>query len=121
METPLEHYSPLLLYFGIVIVAVLALMGSSLLLGPRRPTIAKSMPYESGTQTPGNARQRFSVHFYLVAMLFILFDVEAVFLFPWAVGASQLGLLGLLEVSVFVAILGLGLLYAWRKQALSWD
>ena len=75
----------------------------------------------SGTQTPGTTRQRFSVHFYLVAMLFILFDVEAVFLFSWAVTAPALGSVAFVAVLMFVVVLGLGLGYAWRKGALSWD
>ncbi len=116
----IETYAPLIVHVAIVLVIVIALLCVSLLLGPRRRTVPKDLPYESGTSTPGTARQRFSVHFYLIAMLFILFDVEAVFLFSWAISAKSLGLLGFVEVSAFVAVLGLGLGYAWRKGALSW-
>ena len=94
---------------------------TSPLLGPKRPTRPKSLPYESGTETPGGARQRFTVRFYLVAMLFILFDVETVFLFAWAVSARALGMAGFATVALFVGVLGLGLAYAWRKGALAWD
>ena len=117
----LSSYLPLFLHFIVVAAAVSALIGVSLLLGPKRPTKPKSLPYESGTESPGGAHQRFSVHFYLVAMLFILFDVEAVFLIAWAVSAKTLGMAGFAAVALFVAILGLGLAYAWRKGALSWE
>jgi len=118
---PLEAYSAVFVYVALVALAVSALIALSALLGPRRRTVPKMAPYESGTSTSGSARQRFSVHFYLVAMLFILFDVEAVFLFGYAVAARSLGVLGFVEVTLFVGILGLGLAYAWRKGALTWD
>ena len=117
----IASYVPLFVHVLVVAGAVSALIVISLLLGPRRRTAPKGMPYESGTSTPGTARQRFSVHFYLVAMLFILFDVEAVFLFAWAVKARSLGMAGLATVSLFVGVLGLGLAYAWRKGALAWE
>ena len=117
----MEAYSAVFVYVALVALVVSALTATSLLLGPRRRTVPKIAPYESGTSTPGSARQRFSVQFYLIAMLFILFDVEAVFLFGYAVSARSLGVLGFVEVSLFVGILGLGLAYAWRKGALSWD
>ena len=121
MPSAIENYLPLLIHLLVVAAAVSALLVLSLVLGPRRPTIPKSLPYESGTQTPGDAHHRFSVHFYLVAMLFILFDVEAVFLFAWAVAARRLGFAGFAAVALFVAVLGLGLAYAWRKGALLWQ
>lgn len=117
----ISAYVPLFVHIGVVAVVVGALIGISLLLGPRRRTLPKGMPYESGTSTPGGAHQRFSVHFYLVAMLFILFDVEAVFLFAWAVKAKSLGMAGLATVALFVTVLGLGLAYAWRKGVLAWE
>jgi NADH-quinone oxidoreductase subunit A len=121
MTSAIDSYVPLLVYLLVVTAVVLGLVALSSLLGPRRPTHAKSLPYESGTQTPGGAHQRFSVHFYLVAMLFILFDVEAVFLFAWAITARALGLAGFAVVALFVGVLGLGLAYAWRKGALAWN
>ncbi len=117
----ISGYTPLFLHVVVVALAVGALIAISQLLGPRRRTFAKGLPYESGPSTPGSAHQRFSVHFYVVAMLFILFDVEAVFLFAWAVKAKSLGLAGLATVALFVGVLGLGLAYAWRKGALSLD
>jgi NADH-quinone oxidoreductase subunit A len=121
MTSTLDSYVPLMLHLAVVTAAVLALILASTLLGPRRPTKPKSLPYESGTQTPGGAHQRFTVRFYLVAMLFILFDVETVFLFAWAVSARALGMAGFATVALFVGVLGLGLAYAWRKGALAWD
>jgi NADH-quinone oxidoreductase subunit A len=121
MPSAIESYLPLLVHLLVVVGAVGALLGLSLLLGPRRRTVPKALPYESGTQTSGSARQRFTVHFYLVAMLFILFDVEAVFLFAWSVAAKQLGRGGFATIAIFVLVLGLGLAYAWRKGALSWE
>jgi NADH-quinone oxidoreductase subunit A len=121
MPSENASYLPLFVHLVVVIGGVAALVAISLLFGPRRPTRPKSLPYESGTETPGTAHRRFSVHFYLVAMLFILFDVEAVFLFAWAVSARRLGAAGFAAVALFVAVLGLGLAYAWRKGALSWE
>ena len=113
-------YLPLLIHLGVVAAAVCGLWLLSLALGPRRPTRAEALPYECGNQAPGGARQ-LPAHFSLIAMLFILFDVEIVFLLPWASTARTLGSAALAEVAVFAAVLGLGLLYAWRKRALSLD
>lgn len=121
IPSTIASYVPLFVHVGVVVAVVSALIGLSLVLGPRRRTLPKGLPYESGTTTPGSAHQRFSVHFYLVAMLFILFDVEAVFLFAWAVKAKSLGLAGLATAGLFVAVLGLGLAYAWRKGVLAWE
>ena len=93
----------------------------SAVFGPRRHTRVKSDPYECGVDPIGSARERFSVHFYLVAILFILFDIEMVFLIPWAVLHRKLGMFGLVEAGIFLAVLGFGLAYVWRKKALKWD
>jgi NADH-quinone oxidoreductase subunit A len=121
MTSAIESYLPLLVHLAVVVGAVSALVGLSLVLGPRRRTKPKALPYESGTQTAGGAHLRFSVHFYLVAMLFILFDVEAVFLFAWSVTAKSLGTNGLATVALFVGVLGLGLAYAWRRGVIDWN
>ncbi len=89
-------------------------------IGPRRPTEEKLSTYESGMEPVKTARERFSVKFYLVAMLFILFDIEVVFMYPWAVVYRELGLFGLVEMLVFIGILLIGLLYLVRKGALRW-
>lgn len=90
-------------------------------LGPRNPTPVKGTPYECGVEPTGTARERFPVRFYLVAMLFIVFDIEAVFLYPWARLFRELGLFGLVEMGIFILILVVGLIYAWRKGALEWE
>ncbi len=87
----------------------------------QRPTPLKMLPYESGMLPYGDARINFDIKFYLYALLFILFDIETIFLFPWALSLEKVGLLGLIEVLIFVAILFAGLVYAWRKDALRWE
>ena len=114
-------------YLGILIMFLLAagIGGAFLLLastlGPKRPSPAKAEPFECGKEPFGLPAGRFSVKFYLVAMLFILFDVELVFLFPWAVVYRTLGLYGFLEMLVFIGIVALGFIYAWKKGALEWQ
>ena len=91
------------------------------LFGPHRPTSRKSEPYESGMQPYGPGRRRVPIHFYLIAVLFILFDIEIVFILPWAVVLRDLKAQGLVEMFVFVAILFIGLVYAWKIGALEWE
>lgn len=91
------------------------------LFGPRRPSSRKSEPYESGMQPYGPGRRRVPVHFYLVAVLFILFDIEIIFILPWAVVLGDLRLQGLVEMVVFIGILLIGLVYAWKIGALEWE
>jgi NADH-quinone oxidoreductase subunit A len=93
----------------------------STLMGPSRPTHRKLEPYESGMVPLGPAVRRLPIKFYLVAVLFILFDIEVVFFLPWAVVARQLGLFALVEMGIFIGILLLGFAYAWRKGALEWE
>ncbi len=90
-------------------------------LGPRRPGKVKNASYECGIDPVGDARLRFSVKFYIIAMLFILFDIEAIFLYPWAVMFNQLKLFGLMEMFAFLGFLVLGYIYLWRRGALEWD
>lgn len=114
-------------YIGIVFLGVigvlnaLVMLGVSQLFSTDRPTAAKLAPYESGMIPLGDTRQRFPIAFYIVAMLFIIFDIETIFLVPWAVVFRQLGLFGLIEMLVFIAVLGVGLAYAWKKGALEWE
>jgi len=117
----------LLDYAPIAVLALLALVvsGAIILLSfvagrPRHSTTAMT-PYECGVPTFGNARERFSVKFYLVAVLFILFDIEIVFLYPWAVAFDQLGLMAIIEMFLFIALLLVGYVYVWKKGALEWD
>lgn len=114
-------YTPLLFVIPLaaMIPAIMMLLGEKL--GPKNASLAKSVPYESGIVPPTSAEQRFPVRFYLVAVSFLLFDVEAVFLFPWAVRFHQLGWFGFGVMSIFLAILILGLVYEWRKGGLDWN
>jgi NADH-quinone oxidoreductase subunit A len=98
-----------------------AIVGISSFLGPRRPSAIKSEAFECGSETVGSARQRFAVKFYVVALLFIVFDVEAVFLYPWAVTFQELRWFGFVEMLVFAATLVVGLIYVWKKGALTWE
>lgn len=120
----LYSYIPVLV-LGIVAVGLAAVMTTlSWLLGPRRPTPQKLAPYECGVTPIGSARERFPIKFYLIAMLFIVFDIETVFLYPWAVTYRNSGgmmLFNLAEMFVFMVILFVGYIYVWRKGAFEWD
>ena len=101
-------------------VALIAI-GLGTIFGPKKESAAKSMPYESGMNPYGEGTRRMPVRFYLVAVLFILFDIEVVFFLPWAITFRQLGLFGLVEMFVFITILLVGYVYAWKKGALEWE
>lgn len=88
---------------------------------PRRPYFEKLLPYESGNPPVGEPRYRFSVKFYVIAMLFVVFDVEAIFLYPWAIVFDKIGLYAFIEMVIFIVILVAGYIYAWKKEAFSWD
>ncbi len=116
----LEAYVPILLFVLIAVgFAIFTLVFSSLL-HPEKYNKVKLEPYECGIEPWTDARDRYSIRYYLVAMLFVIFDVETVFLFPWAVIIDELALFGLIEMLVFLFILVVGYLYAWRKGALEW-
>lgn len=116
-----SEYLPLLVFFlAAVILAVVAVLLSAIL-GPRSPSRTKSAPYECGIVPSETARRRLPVGFYLTAMLFIVFDVEAIFVYPWAVLVRVLGGRGLLEMGIFIAVLTITLIYVWRKGALEWE
>ncbi|MDQ7841549.1 MAG: NADH-quinone oxidoreductase subunit A [bacterium] len=114
-------YIPILVHLVIVVVLTATLPVIHAILGGSRPTPPKMEPYESGVWTIGSTRERVPVRYYLIAMLFILFDIEIIFLFPWAVVYRRLGTFGLIEMLVFVAVLGSGLVYAWKRGALEWE
>src|SRR5882672_4352462 len=132
-----QPYLSFLLLLGFVAFNAVLLIGLSHLLAPRKPTAIKDSPYESGMPPLGNARERFSVKFYMVAMLFIVFDIETVFMIPWAAyyrqlscgvalvagacPANQISFFGLGEMIVFMVILLVGFAYVWKKGALQWD
>jgi NADH-quinone oxidoreductase subunit A len=120
----LQPYIPMLLVIAFVIANAILMLALSHVLSSYRRTPAKIAPYESGMPVLGDARERFSVKFYLIAMLFIIFDIEAVFMIPWAVAFQQLTALRgalLLEMVVFVIILAVGYIYIWKRGALEWD
>jgi NADH-quinone oxidoreductase subunit A len=114
------RYLPLLLHFLVAAALAAAMISLSAIFGYRRPNPTKSQAYECGITPTGDARARFSVKFYLVAMLFILFDVEVVFLFPWAVIFRELGMFGFLEMLVYLGIVLAGFFYIWKKGVLDW-
>ncbi len=121
----LENYFPILLFLlvgaGVGIAPIIMGSGVSRLLGVHRPDSEKLSPYECGFEAFEDARMKFDVRYYLVAILFILFDLEIAFLFPWAIVLREIGLFGFLAMVVFLAILVVGFVYEWKKGALEWD
>ena len=116
----LEYIAIGFMIFLATLVALIAI-GLGTLFGPKKESAAKSMPYESGMNPYGEGTRRMPVRFYLVAVLFILFDIEVVFFLPWAITFRQLGLFGLVEMLIFIVILLVGYVYAWKKGALEWE
>ncbi|HEX9887751.1 MAG TPA: NADH-quinone oxidoreductase subunit A [Longimicrobiales bacterium] len=114
-------YVPLLILFGVSIANAVGIVVASWVFNPERPTAQKRMPYESGMIPLGDARARFSVKFYMVAISFIVFDLETIFLIPWAVEMEALGWSGFMAVLLFVVVLAVGLLYEWKKGGLEWE
>ncbi|HXN23614.1 MAG TPA: NADH-quinone oxidoreductase subunit A [Candidatus Dormibacteraeota bacterium] len=117
----LESYAPLLIHLLVAMGLAGALVAVSSLVGWRRPSREKQQAYECGMNPTGDARAPFSVKFYLVAMVFILFDVEAIFLYPWAYIFRELRWFGFLEMLLYIAILLVGYIYLWKKGALDWN
>lgn len=114
-------YAVLLVVMLLAALFPFVIIITSLLVQSQNPTPLKQTVYESGMMPYGDAHIKFDVKFYLYALLFILFDIESIFLFPWAVSLNQLGLFALVEMFIFIGILALGLVYAWRKGALRWQ
>ncbi|MEJ2699081.1 MAG: NADH-quinone oxidoreductase subunit A [Desulfuromonadales bacterium] len=117
----LDSYLPILVLIAVALAFALGSVIISRLVGQKKPTPVKLSPYECGMPPVGTARDRFSIKFYIIAMLFILFDIEAVFLYPWAVEFRKLGMFGFVEMGVFIAILLVGYIYVWKKGALEWE
>jgi len=115
-----NELTPFLIYFAAVLVVVVTMLGLSYILGQRVSRPSKDLPYESGIVSVGSAHFRISVHFYLPAILFIIFDLEVVFLFAWAVAVRESGWPGFIEICVFILILLAALFYLWRIGALDW-
>ena len=114
------EYVPILIYVAVAVSFPIVTFVASRLLRPFRPSPTKYEPYECGIEPITEARDRYSVQYYILAVLFVIFDVETIFLFPWAVKYRELALFGLLEMTVFIAILVVGYAYAWKKGALEW-
>lgn len=117
----LDSYIPLLVLFALAGLFVLVTLLLSIFLGPKKYGEVKDDPFECGTIGTGGASKRIGVHFYLVAMIFILFDIEIVFLYPWAVNVVRLGWYGLWAVLPFILLLTLGLIYEWKRGVLDWS
>ncbi|HET7840246.1 MAG TPA: NADH-quinone oxidoreductase subunit A [Terriglobia bacterium] len=117
----LNQYGPILIFFAIAAIFPVATLAVAKLVRPRPPQSAeKLMPYECGITPESDARGRYTVRFYIIAILFVIFDVETIFLFPWAVQFRMLGLFGLIEMLVFLGILIVGYIWLWKRGALEW-
>jgi len=114
-------FLPILIMIGLGVGFAAGSVALSQFLGPRKPTPEKLAPYECGMPAVGDARERQSVKFYLVAMIFLLFDIEVAFLYPWAVAFKDLGMMGFIQVLSFFALLTTGYVYVWRKGAFDWS
>ena len=117
----LLEYLPIVIFLGIAVVMAVAAIGGSYVLAPQWPDRDKTSAYECGFDAFEDARGRFDVRFYLVAILFIIFDLEVAFLFPWAVSFSEIGLYGFWSMMVFLGLLTVGFVYEWKKGALEWE
>jgi NADH-quinone oxidoreductase subunit A len=117
----LTSYIPVLLFIVVAAAFAVVTVLVARLVQPSKPTKIKLEPYECGIEAQGDARDRYSIRYYLVAMLFVIFDVETVFMFPWAVSLNKLAVFGLVEMLLFLFILVVGYFYAWKKGALEWQ
>jgi NADH-quinone oxidoreductase subunit A len=117
----LENYLPILVFIVLAVLFGVAPMVAGFILGPRRPDPDKNAPYECGFEAFEDSRMKFDVRFYLVAILFIIFDLEIAFLFPWAVALDGVGMYGFIAMMVFLGVLVVGFIYEWKKGALEWE
>ena len=117
----LEQYFPILVFIAFGLFLGLLLLGLGRLVSPNRPDAAKLSPYECGFEAFEDARMKFDVRYYLIAILFIIFDLEIAFLFPWAVVFKQIGFTALVEMGLFLLLLVVGYVYVWKKGALEWE
>ncbi|MBI5542390.1 MAG: NADH-quinone oxidoreductase subunit A [Deltaproteobacteria bacterium] len=121
MLTPLQTYFPIGVVLLVAVGQAFLLLTLANTLGPRRPSLVKTAPFECGSEPVGSARDRFGVKFYVVALLFIVFDIEAIFLYPWAVLFTELGWAGYVEMALFIFTVVIGLAYVWKKGVLDWN
>ena len=117
----LENYFPILMFIAVGLMVGVGPMVAGFVLAPHRPDSEKLSPYECGFEAFEDARMKFDVRYYLIAILFILFDLEIAFLFPWAVVLGEIGLFGYVAMVIFLAILVVGFVYEWKKGALEWE
>jgi NADH-quinone oxidoreductase subunit A len=117
----LQNYIPVLIFMGVAFGLGVVILTLSRVLGPHRPDAEKNSPYECGFEPFEDARMKFDVRYYLVAILFIIFDLEIAFLFPWAVALGDIGMFGFLSMMLFLGILVVGFIYEWKKGALEWE
>jgi NADH-quinone oxidoreductase subunit A len=117
----LATYLPILIFLGIALSIAIIAVVASIIVAKQHPDVEKSSPYECGFPPFDDARHKFDVRFYLVAILFIIFDLEVAFLFPWAISLGEIGLMGFWSMIIFLGILTIGFVYEWRKGALEWE
>ncbi len=115
------HYLFVALFAGFAVVFPILPIVLAHFVAPKKPSPLKQMPYECGMEPVGDPWVQFRVQYYIYALVFVVFDVETIFIYPWAVGFKQLGLFGFIEMGIFLAVLTVGLVYAWKKKALEWD
>ena len=121
MDNLLREYLPILVFIGIAVVLAVAIVLASFIVARQRPDSEKLSPYECGFEPFADARSKFDVRYYLVAILFIIFDLEVAFLFPWAVSLGAIGIFGFWSMMVFLFVLTVGFIYEWKKGALEWE
>ncbi|MEQ8369413.1 MAG: NADH-quinone oxidoreductase subunit A [Alphaproteobacteria bacterium] len=121
MDSLLREYLPILIFFALALGIGMVMVAAAFVAGRQNPDAAKISPYECGFDAFDDARGRFDVRFYLVAILFIIFDLEVAFLFPWAISLGNIGLFGFWSMIVFLGVLTVGFVYEWRKGALEWE
>ena len=121
MEAYLQNYLPIAVFFGVAVGLASAFVLGSVLVGAQRPDAEKLSAYECGFEAFDTSRSRFDIRFYLVAILFIIFDLEVAFLFPWAVSLGAIGFFGFCSMMVFLLVLTVGFVYEWKRGALEWD
>ena len=120
-QSMLAEYLPIVLFLVVAIAITVVMIAASYIMGPQNPDSEKVSAYECGFEAFEDTRGRFDVRFYLVAILFIIFDLEVAFLFPWAVSLGNIGLLGFWSMMIFLAVLTIGFVYEWKKGALEWE
>lgn len=121
MNAYFNNYVIVAIFIALGILLPVIALSLGKLLRPKKPTVEKATTYESGNEPVGQGQVRFNIRYYLFALMFVIFDVETVFLYPWAVAYNKLGLFALVEMLIFVTLLLIGLIYAWKKKVLKWN